>query len=271
MILEDDDPVIVERMLTFLYTREYDDRAPAQIEELVNTSKNAVDSLLEVDDQETSSFANLAVVNGKEIDRDFSILELSRALTNIAVYAIAEKYNLKDLKKAALIRCLSQTWASWPLDELRVIAKEVYSSTPSSDRGLRDKVICDCTDHAQELGEQEDWISLIKLDADFGFDLFQKMTKKHVEATENLANSQFRATDLLHKTVKLTEENDDLQQKMEIFDIQLDEALETAKDKDSCRHCPSSFDSYLERRGRSATGGVKLVQRCKKCRTRHAL
>ena len=170
-----------------------------------------------------------------------------------------------------MIRCLSQTWASWPLDDLRVIAKEVYSSTPSSDRGLRDKVICDCTDHAQELGEQEDWISLIKMDADFGFDLFQKMTKKHIEATANLANSQLRATDLLHKTLKLTEENDDLQQKMEIFDIQLDEALETAKDKDSCRHCPSSFDSYLERRGRSAAGGVKLVQRCKKCRTRHAL
>lgn len=90
MILEDDDPVTVERMLTFLYTREYDDQAPAQIEELVNTSKNAVDSLLEDDDQETSSFADLAV-NGKEIDRDFSKLELSRALTNIAVYAIAEK------------------------------------------------------------------------------------------------------------------------------------------------------------------------------------
>ena len=87
MILEDDDPVTVERMLNFLYTREYNDQAPAQIEELVNTSKNAAESLLEVDDQETSSFANLAVVNGKEIDRDFTTPELSRALTNIAVYA----------------------------------------------------------------------------------------------------------------------------------------------------------------------------------------
>lgn len=268
MNLKDDDPVTVERMLTFLYTREYDDQAPALIEKPFSTSKNAVGSTLEDHDHKTSfliaEIAETAAVDGEEADGDLSVPELTRALINIAVYAIAEKYNLRDLKKAAMTRCLSQTWASWPLDDLHVIAKEVYSSTPSSDRGLRDKIICDCADHAEELTQQEDWISLIKIDADFGFDLFQKMTEKHVEAMIELANRRLQA-------VELRQENDELHQTVENFDTQLDEAFETAKDMDGCRHCPSCFDSYLERRGRSAAGSVKFVQRCKKCRTRHAL
>ena len=276
MILVDDDPLTVERMLTFLYTREYDDEAPAQIEEPVATSKDVLGSMLQDDDRWTSSFAisensATAAVDGKVTDRVLSVLNLSRALINIAVYAIAEKYNLEDLKKAARVRCLSQTWASWPLDDLRVIAKEVYSSTPSSDRGLRDKVISDCADHAQELTEHEDWISLIKMDGDLAFDLFQKMTNKHTGAILEVANTRSQAIDLLGKKVELLQENDELQQAMVNFDLQLDEGLENAKDTDGCRHCSSSFDSYLERRGRSSAGGVKLVQRCKKCRTRHAL
>lgn len=272
MTLKDDDPITVERMLTFLYTRDYDDKAPAQIEEPVNTPKDAVGSTLEDDGHVTSLFPmSMVALDGNESDRDFSALELSRALINIAVYAIAEKYNLKDLKKAAMIRCLSQKWSYWPLDDLRVIAKEIYSSTPSSDRGLRDQVICDCADHAQELTEQEDWISLIKMDADFGFDLFQRMTKKHIEAMVELADSRLQAIDLSQEKFELRQENDELQQTMENFDAQLDEAFETAKDTDGCRHCPSCFDSYIERRGKSVTGGVKLVQRCKKCRTRHSL
>lgn len=276
VILVDDDPLTVERMLTFLYTREYDDEAPAQIEEPVATSKDALGSMLDDDGHWTSSFAisensARAAVDGKETDRVLSVLDLSRALINIAVYAIAEKYNLEDLKKAARVRCLSQTWASWPLDDLRIIAKEVYSSTPSSDRGLRDKVISDCADHAQELTEHEDWISLTKMDGDLAFDLFQKMTKKHTGAILEVANSRSQAIDLLGKKVELLQENDELQQAMVNFDLQLDEALENAKDTDGCRHCSSSFDSYLERRGRSSAADVKLVQRCKKCRTRHAL
>lgn len=275
MILEDDDPVTVERMLTFLYTREYDDQAPAQIEKPFNAPK-IVGSTLEDDGHKTSSFATAevaetAAVDGEEADGDLSVPELTRALINIAVYAIAEKYNLRDLKKAAMTRCSSQTWASWPLDDLHIIAKEVYNSTPSSDRGLRDILICDCAGHAEELTQQEDWISLIRMDADFGFDLFQKMTEKHGEAMIQLATRRLQALDLLSEKSELQQENDELHQTIENFDIQLDEAFETAKNMDGCRHCPSCFDSYLERRGRSAGGGVKFVQRCKKCRTRHAL
>lgn len=276
MILKDDDPATVERMLKFLYTRDYDDQAPAQIEGPLSTLKDAVGPMVEDDGHETLSFAisetaETTVVDGKVTDRDFSALELSRALINIAVYAIAEKYDLKDLKMAAKNRCFSQPWASWPLDDLRVIAKEVYSSTPSPDRGLRDKIICDCAYHAQKLTEQEDWISAIKMDADFGFDLFQRMAEKQMETMMELENSQYKSTGLLRQKVELRQENDELQQKMVNFDIRLDEAFETAKETDSCRHCLSDFRSYLERRGRSTAAGVQLLQRCKKCRTRHAL
>lgn len=276
MVLKDDDPATIERMLKFLYTRDYDDQAPAQIEGPLSTLKDAIGSMVEDDGHEILSSAiskttETTVVDRKVTDQDLSALELSRALINIAVYAIAEKYDLKDLKMAAKNKCLWQPWVSWPLDDLRVIAKEVYSSTPSPDRGLRDKVICDCAYHAQELTEQQDWISMIKMDADFGFDLFQKMTEKQTETMMELENSQYKSTGLLRQKVELRQENDELQQKMANFDIRLDEAFETAKERDSCRHCLSDFESYLERRGRSAAGVVQLVQRCKKCRTRHAL
>jgi len=60
--------------------------------------------------------------------------------SSIRVYAVAEKYDIKDLKQLAQSRF--SIWASnnWNHSEFPMMVQEVYDSTPSSDRGLRDIV-----------------------------------------------------------------------------------------------------------------------------------
>src|SRR5882762_6112758 len=55
-------------------------------------------------------------------------------------YAIAEKYDIKDLKAFAQSRFSIWAKSNWDHPEFYSVVNEVYSSTPSNDRGLRDVV-----------------------------------------------------------------------------------------------------------------------------------
>ncbi|KAH0559307.1 hypothetical protein GP486_004180 [Trichoglossum hirsutum] len=101
VITLDDDPDSVRRMISFMYTFDYDD-------EVKINPKSAENPAL---------------------------------FSSIRVYAIAEKYGIEDLKELA--RSRFSTWASenWNHhSEFTAMVQEVYDSTPSSDRGLRDVV-----------------------------------------------------------------------------------------------------------------------------------
>src|SRR6267378_8325051 len=55
-------------------------------------------------------------------------------------YAIAEKYDIKDLKAFAQSRFSTWIKSNWNHPEFYSVLNEVYYSTPSNDRGLRDLV-----------------------------------------------------------------------------------------------------------------------------------
>ena len=101
--LEHDDPATVERMLTFLYTGEYDQGQPDSTD---NDGKPFVDSIL---------------------------------MANTLVYSIADKYDIGPLKLEAQNKFLIAVLPSLPpiCQNFQDIVATVFSTTPDTDKDLR--------------------------------------------------------------------------------------------------------------------------------------
>ena len=117
-------------MLKYLYNLDYDDTgdaasiAPYMLDE---TSVNVA----EVSEQLTETQAALH----------------SRLLNNITVYAIADKYDIPQLKMSAQEKV--KTWISKHelSQDLPLIIDAIFSTTPSSDEGLRLVATTFCNEH----------------------------------------------------------------------------------------------------------------------------
>lgn len=97
--LLDDNPIIVEKMMGYLYKLDYSDSP-----------------------QDCAGHPAL--------------------LINAQVYTIAEKYNIHSLKKLALKKFDGMAVNCWEDDGFSSAIKEIYTSTPETDKGLRN-IVCD--------------------------------------------------------------------------------------------------------------------------------
>lgn len=93
------------------------------------------------------------------------------------VYAIADKYELDGLKKAAIAAFTDALEMHWETVQFVVIAEVVYTGTPDSDRGLRD-IVKDVTWSKQKtlLARKDVQVLLNDLDG-FSKDLVQELCK----------------------------------------------------------------------------------------------
>ncbi|KAI9776307.1 MAG: hypothetical protein M1839_000468 [Geoglossum umbratile] len=163
--LSDDDPATVWRMISFLYTCDYLD------------TENEV----YVDDEIASSNTNSPHAIDGEIaptmSTTFQPRERVAPFSNVHVYAIAEKYDIPDLKSHSMKKFRNWVKNGWSNGDFPAIIKEVFTSTPNSDRGLRDIVSWAFKEHCLELLEKGDgfideikdlgefWLSVLKLAA----------------------------------------------------------------------------------------------------------
>ncbi|KAI4088817.1 MAG: hypothetical protein LQ344_005794 [Seirophora lacunosa] len=158
--LSDDDPKTLGRLLQYLYTTDYNDSddndvndhdTAEEADEKGSAADASLTSLLviaHIDDATSSVTSN---VFGKENEDESVIPNASFIMNNAAVYALAEKYDIPALKNLAKekfeARCRGFRWA----DANLVVALEmVYSSTPETDRGLRDIMARVCLQHIDE-------------------------------------------------------------------------------------------------------------------------
>ena len=112
--LDSDNPVIVEMMIQFFYSLNYNDGASTK-QKINNQVTNAIQS------------------NGDEQ----GLTNSSPLLNNALVYAMADKYQVKWLKD----RAISKTWhrlsENFKLKEFSDAIDTVWTSTPSSDNRMR--------------------------------------------------------------------------------------------------------------------------------------
>ena len=127
IVLEDDDPPTVRRMLTYLYTLAYDDEgdvASAQHYQVKGTEAN------------TSQVQNTMTAP----PRPPSVKELSRhvkMIYNVVVCAMAQKYGIEELKHLAMGKFRELLWLGAPNPGLSDIINAVFDTGSPSPRTRR--------------------------------------------------------------------------------------------------------------------------------------
>ena len=116
-------------MLEFLYTSDYDKATKAATTEANEDSQS---NHLPVDADEYESLAY-----------------------HVHMYAIADKFDVNDLKTLAKSKFQSSISGRWPIPCFPALVQEILVSTPSTDIGLRGLVISICAEHITELLNEE--------------------------------------------------------------------------------------------------------------------
>ena len=158
LVLEDDDPATVERMVNFFYTGTYDDGNPT-----------------------TSMFEALDPGVAGTI-----------LMANTLVYALAEKYDIGRLKEFACAKFRNvHVYDAWKSKDFAKVVLEIFESTPERDLGLRGVVSNICASHIDDILASESWNRLLVENGAIGLSIFKvvlEMGKANYEVVEKELN-----------------------------------------------------------------------------------
>lgn len=173
--LQDDDTPTVRRMLKYLYTLDYDDTGE---EASVATYSHG-----------GGASVNLQAATAIE-EGPFSVFvlqEYHQLLNNIAVYAIADKYDIPELEALAAKKFHGAFWESaigWNMAGFRAVIDAVFDTARDAKCDLRDAVIGFCQHWKEEIMDNEDSASIVK---DYG-EIGMAMMREFLLEREQLVN-----------------------------------------------------------------------------------
>jgi hypothetical protein len=162
-------------MLAYLYTSGYCDRNYSGLGAGV-ASLEEVRLLADVLEDEERSGSTSQSIAEEQDDASATTDQLS-LLNNVLVYALAEKYGIAELKEMAKAKFRSQAGSLLSAKEFPEIIRELYGSTPSSDRGLRDIVSQVCAQQGGTIVDSPDLSATILEVGEFGLDLLREVLK----------------------------------------------------------------------------------------------
>lgn len=170
--LKDDDQSTVRRMLTYLYTLDYDDgdAFPAEAVAASEKTEGLVEDL------------------GSEPDvEDDEKVSHCKRMNNIRVYTLAEKYNIPALKDLAKDKFENHKTAG-NLTYYQEVINTVYDSTPETDSGLRDIVISRIAQVSTlgTISKEGPLVSALRDHSSFGLGLLWEVIKKPSSEKEQL-------------------------------------------------------------------------------------
>ena len=177
--LKGDDAPTVRRMLTYLYTLDYDDEGEkASIASYINDTGTGATS------HATVETAELPVVCEET--------SYHRLLNNIAVYAIADRYNIPELEQLAETKfetALVLSDLGCDLPSLPMIMDAVFETTPDSKHGLRDLASKYCASFTKEIIHNEEVVGIVKDHGEIGLAMIHRILRDRdqLTATTNAA------------------------------------------------------------------------------------
>jgi hypothetical protein len=259
--LKDDDPETVERMISFLYTFDYKDEACRDHESTkINSEYDSGDEAGEIqdmvepiEDQAPPEATDSVLENEASNGQDYQPTIFSA----VRVYAIADKYDIQGLKRLAKQRFCEWAATNWACEDFPAIAREVFESTPSSDRGLRDFILGIVTDHADVFIKNDDFLSLVEDVGELRLGIFRQLLKARSEEKVAL---QSVIDGLENEGSILKQQLLDCQQNLLDKSHELDSTTSKINELDDCRHCRSQFNLEL----RDDWAG-SVIYRCKRC------
>lgn len=192
--LSDDDPKSVERMLSHMYTDDYDEddkftfgpksESKTTADTRFNLSGSEGRELALNDDAHAepeltgppsplTTYSDLASDDAKE----FWKVKTSAVWNNIQVYALAEKYDVQPLKSLAAKRFKIGITGQWETDDILMVLAEVYNTTPNTDRQLRDDILPVCARYSDELIVLPEFHEMLRNDGALAVDVARMLHK----------------------------------------------------------------------------------------------
>lgn len=270
--LEEDDPDTLERMISFVYTNDYQEKDHGNLDldklgisyDQPDTNRDKRD-LAVTEEQHASPEPAENSPTGDISDRQRCDPAL---VSNMRVYAIADKYDIPCLKELAKQRFCTWARSEWARPDFPAIVRVVFESTPSSDRGLRDIIIALVAAHGDIFIKNADFRRLIQDVGELGLELLDKVLELHsTEMTTlryRLLGSDLRLSTLESQKATLEIDFRDLERMLENKSNQLDAKMIKINGFVECRHCAKAFNSEVE-----DLGSEFVTVRCRQCRTRH--
>jgi len=134
--LPEDDPQVVHMMIQYLYRLDY--CLPAREDTPCSSNGPRQNFNLEaiaVQEANPDSGDEDSMLSAGNIPPDFKLTFHSK------VYTLAEKCWIDDLKDVAIQKFRAAASQDWGLDDFVVSAREVYTGTVDTDRGLKDVIV----------------------------------------------------------------------------------------------------------------------------------
>ncbi|KAL8829305.1 MAG: hypothetical protein Q9170_006226 [Blastenia crenularia] len=288
--LSDDDPKPLERLLQYMYTADYDENDEdnsviVQEKTEGDHDPDASESLAAAKTAKYSGFANDDAASditvglqtptgpseadfGNEGARGSNKVDLTIVWNNVPVYALAEKYNVQPLKALTKERFRASSLGVWEKADILEVLKEVYETTPSTDRGLRESMLDVCQRYIDQLTVFPAFRQMLRDNALLALDIVDRLH----DTKETLGDRiSFLETELQDRN------NEKLDTKRTVQSLQ--DQVQSAKDwagaekralkevlpKNAiCLHCSKELHLHM---GRSSApyGHNHVVLRCGKC------
>lgn len=144
--MNDDEPSIVDKMMIYLYTLDYDDHRSSSLAKPAEAKVTAYDP--------------------------------ASLLVNAKVYIIAEKYEIEALKKLACTKygeVLPNTWNTSIFSES---ASHLYENTVETDRMLRDVIVQGASDNVKNLLDRGEFVEMLKSHGDIATEIMHKVVTR---------------------------------------------------------------------------------------------
>jgi len=166
-------------MLVYLYTSDYCDGDSSGPAEVVASPEEVLSDVLEDEERSVSTIS----ITEEQDDASATTNEPS-LLNNVLVYAIAEKYGIAELKEMAKAKFQGRARSLLSTKEFSEIIRELYRSTPSRDRGLRDIVSQVCAQQGRRIIDSPELNAIIVETGEFGLDLLREVLKYETRRVE---------------------------------------------------------------------------------------
>ncbi|CAF9909829.1 hypothetical protein IMSHALPRED_008480 [Imshaugia aleurites] len=177
IVLKEDDPPTARRMFTYLYTLAYDDEGDAaSAQHYMANETNVVTS--------QALTTNVTPVSAEEL------LRHAKMMNNVVVYAIAQKYDIDELKELATAKFRELLWLKAPGHGLPDIIDAVFQTTSLTDSGLRDVSVEFCTHYSTNIIADDHLCGIIKDHGELGLEVLRGVDKH--------AKEKCQQKDLLH-------------------------------------------------------------------------
>ena len=199
--LKEDDPDVIERVLDFMYTMDYEDKKTLTQKELrtlpqirfscPDESPVGPQGSTEGVDGVTKKVSQIGETFNETLQTD-DTLELEQVLVhmnlmiNVQVYAAADRYGIHLLKDKSKEKFDGLVF-SLPRWDFPGILHEILTTTPCNDRGLRDTALKICAEQniVECLSTSETPNSLtfaLKEDPDFMMEVLRTARAKNIDA-----------------------------------------------------------------------------------------